>query len=155
MSYTYFKRKQSLEIHRNDDALDRIVNNRKLVGFMNNPKWIKLLHILVAHHQLIKECQVKLIWEEEYAGRWLRLNEYTNYQFDYYDQAMEAMITGKPRGWYAYREIEWLEFPRHLTDQAGEQDLDAIQSALTQVGQLPLVLTDNLLRLEAYRVSAA
>jgi hypothetical protein len=155
MSHTYFKRKQSQEIFRDDAFLDRVVSSRKLVGFMNNPKWVKLLHVMVENHSLIRECQAKLIWEKEHAGRWLLIDKGTGYQFDYYDQAMEAMITGKPCGWYAYREIEWLEFPRHLTDQAGEQDLDAIQSALSQVGQLPLVLTNDSLRLEAYRVVAA
>ncbi|GAB2871314.1 hypothetical protein GCM10027044_36960 [Hymenobacter ruber] len=110
---------------------------------------------MVENHNLIRECQVKLIWEQEYLGRWLLINEYTDYQFNYYCKSMEAMITGKPRGWYDYREIEWVEFPRHLTDQAGEQDLDAIQSALSQAGQLPFVLTDASLRLEAYRAAAA
>ncbi|MBO2011019.1 hypothetical protein [Hymenobacter negativus] len=141
VSYTYFKRKRSLETHRNDDSLNRVIGKRALGGFLNNAKWVKLLHALVAHHSLIKECQVKLIWEEEPTGRRLRIDEYTDYQFDYYDQAMEAMISGNPRGWYAYREIEWLEFPRYLTDQAGAQDLDAIQSALAPIGQLPLLLT--------------
>ena len=154
MSYTYFKRKHSLETFRGDEFLDRVVNKRALVGFMNNPKWVKLIHGLVANHSLVKECQVKLIWEEEPAGRWLRINEDTDYQFDYYDQAMESMITGKPRGWYAYREIEWLEFPRCLTEQSGEQDLGAIQTALAPIGQIPLVLTNNSLRLEAYRAVA-
>jgi hypothetical protein len=89
------------------------------------------------------------------GSRLLCLDEHTEYRFDYYDQAMEAMVTGKPRGWYAYREIEWLEFPRHLTDQSGYQDLVAIRSALAPVGQLPLVLNNISLRLEAYRACAA
>ncbi|TPG63634.1 hypothetical protein [Hymenobacter nivis] len=151
MPYTHFNRKHSLETFRGDDFLDRVVSERALVGFLSNAKWVKLLHTLVAHHSLIKECQVKLIWEEEPTGRLLRIDADTEYRFDYYDQAMEAMISGKPRGWHAYREIEWLEFPRYLTEQPGEQDLDAIQSALATVGQIPLVLTNNSLRLEAYR----
>jgi hypothetical protein len=153
MSYSYFKRKRSLETVREDDFLDRVVANRGLVGYLNNAKWVKLLHTLVAHYSLIKECQVKLIWEEAYTGRLLCLDENTKYQFDYYDQAMEAMITGKPHGWWAYREIEWLEFPRYLTGPSGEQDLAAIQAALVSAGQMPLVLTQDSLRLEAYRVT--
>jgi hypothetical protein len=151
MSYNYFKRKRSLETYREDEFLNRVVSKRRLVGLLNNAKWVKVFTILVAHHQLFKECQVKLIWEEKPTGRLLLLNEYTDYQFDYYDQAMEAMITGKPRGWYAYREIEWLEFPRYPTEQPGEQDIMAIQTALTPIGQLPLVLAEDSLRLEAYR----
>ncbi|MBH8556946.1 hypothetical protein [Hymenobacter negativus] len=155
MSHSFFKRKQNQEISRDDAFFDRVVDARKLIGFMSNPKWVKLLHVMVENHSLIRECHVKLIWEQEYTGRWLLINEFTDYQFDYYDKSMEAMITGKPRGWYDYREIEWLEFQCHLTDQPGKQDLEAIQSALEQVGQLPLVLTDGSLRLEAYRVTAA
>jgi hypothetical protein len=154
MSYSYFKRKRSLEIEREDVFLDRVVSKRGLVGYLNNAKWVKLLHVLVAHYSLIKECQVKLIWEEGYTGRLLCLHEHTEYQFDYYDQAMEAMVTGKPHGWWAYREIEWLQFPRYTTVPLEEQDLIAIQTALALIGQLPLVLTKESLRLEAYRVPA-
>lgn len=154
MSTYYFKRKRSLETAREDDFLDRVVAKRGLVGYLNNAKWVKLLHTLVAHHSFINECQVKLIWEEVYTGRLLCLNENTEYQFNYYDQAMEAMITGKPHGWWAYREIEWLEFPRYPTESSGEQDLATIQAALTSIGQMPLVLTQESLRLEAYRVTA-
>lgn len=154
MYYSYFKRKNSLETAREDKFLDRVVSQRKLVGCLNDAKWVKLLDTLVANFSFIKECRVKLIWEEEPVSRLLRIDENTDYKFDYYDQAMEAMITGKPHGWYAYREIEWLEFPRCLTEQLGEQDLGAIQSALAPIGQIPLVLTSNSLRLEAYRVVA-
>ncbi|MGI4866214.1 MAG: DUF6678 family protein [Janthinobacterium lividum] len=154
MSVSHFKRNRSLKIAREDEFLDRVISKRGLVGYLNNSKWVKLIHALVAHHDLIKECQVKLIWEEKPTGRLLRIDENTMYQFDYYDQAMEAMITGKPHGWWAYREIEWLEFPRYLTGQSSEQDLAAIQSVLTSIGQIPLVLTDDSLRLEAYRIPA-
>lgn len=155
MSYSYFKRKRSLEIARSDEFLNRVIAKRGLVGYLNNAKWVKLLHTLVAHYALIKECQVKLIWEEDYTDRLLRIDEHTEYLFDYYDQAMEAMITGEPHGWWAYREIEWLEFPCYTAAQSEEQDLAAIQAALASIGQLPLVLTEESLKLEAYRVPAA
>lgn len=60
------------------------------------------------------------------------------------------MITGGPSGWYAYREIEYLSFPRHLTGQPGEQDLVGIQVVLASIGEIPLVLTTSALRLDAY-----
>jgi hypothetical protein len=154
MSVSYFKRKRTLETARDDEFLDRVISKRRLIGYLNNAKWVKLLHVLVANYDLVKECQVKLIWEDKPTGRLLRIDEHTEYQFDYYDQAMEAMITGKPHGWWAYREIEWLEFPRYLTEESGEQNLTAIHLALASIGQFPLVLTDNSLRIEAYRVPA-
>ncbi|WP_375416167.1 hypothetical protein [uncultured Hymenobacter sp.] len=146
----YSHQKHNLTAVRDDKYLDRVVSERGLVGYLNNAKWVKLLHVLVTHHSLIKECQVKLIWEKKHIGRVLLINENTNYQFDYYNRAMEAMITGRPSGWYAYREIEWLTFPRYPAGQSGEQNLDGIQAALASVGQIPLVLTTDVLRLNAY-----
>lgn len=141
----------NIKVVREDKYLDRIISERGLIGNLNNAKWVKLLDSMVAHHGLVKECQVKLVWEEAYSGRVLLINENTNYQFDYYDHAMEAMITGGPSGWFAYREIEYLSFPRYLTGQPGEQDLAGIEVALASIGQIPLVLTTSALRLDAYR----
>jgi hypothetical protein len=48
------------------------------------------------------------------------------------------MISGKPHlNWTAYKEIEWLAFPRFFSLKAAEQDLGAIQQ-LEAVGQFRL-----------------
>lgn len=148
-------KKYHTEAVRDDKNLDRIINERGLVGFLSNAKWVKILDTLVVNYHLIKECQVKLIWEEEYTGRILLINENTYYQFDYYNSAMEAMITGGPSGWYDYREIEWLAFPHYPAKQSGEQDLHGIQAAIASIGQIALTVTPDTLRLDAYRSSAS
>lgn len=139
---------------RDDRYLDNVIRERGLVGYLSNAKWVKLIATLAAYGNLIKECQVKLIWEKGYTGRRLLVDEDTTYNFDYYSGAMESMVTGKPEGgWYDYREIEWLTFCRHQAG-LGEQHLEAILAALTSVGQFAFTLTDDYLRLDAYRIIA-
>lgn len=139
---------------RDDNYLDNVVRQRNLVGCLSNAKWVRLIAALATYGNLIIECQVKLIWEEGFTGRCLLINEDTTYNFDYYGSAMEAMITGTPRGWYDYREIEWLTFYRHPVG-LGEQCIEAILAALAPIGQFAFTLTDDYLRLDAYQAVAA
>jgi hypothetical protein len=84
----------------------------------------------------------------------LQFDEHTHYDFDYYASAMEAMVSGKPTGWYAYKEIEWLDFPGLVTTKgkaaSASQDLEAIKLLLINVGQFQLELKQGRLRLYAY-----
>ena len=135
----------------NDEALDRVILAAQLQPLMSNAKWVKLLATLVAQWPLIQACQVKLLWEEASVERWLHLDEHTSYQFNYYASAMEAMISGTPGlGWTAYKEIEWLDFPKRFSAKATEQDLLAIQQTIEAVGQFQLDTFPDKLRLYAY-----
>ncbi|MCR5889308.1 hypothetical protein LRS06_16350 [Hymenobacter sp. J193] len=136
---------------RDNISIERLITEKRLSPLMSNAKWLKLLSALVENAALIAECRVKLIWEQETMIRWLVFDEDTSYRFDYYDTAMEAMITGNPRGWYAYKEIEWLEFPRFISNKSVVQDLHAIQLQIQAIGQFQLELSDENLRLYAYR----
>ena len=82
------------------------------------------------------------------------IHENIEYGFDYYADAMESMISGTPVGWYAYKEIEWLDFPKIVTDNAGrnviEQDIASINKLICKLGQFYLELTNDNLRLYAY-----
>lgn len=121
---------------------------------MSNSKWVKLIARLVENYSLIHECRVKLLGEEYTGLRTLRIDEYVTLNFDYYPVAMEAMISGKPRGWYAYDQIEWLDFPGVVTDAKGHtiaQDTVAIQDKIAEVGLFQLALTVDNLRLYAYQ----
>jgi hypothetical protein len=123
----------------------------QLQPLLSNAKWVKLLTTLVAQWPLVQACHVKFIWEDARTERWLQVDEQTSYQFDYYARAMEAMISGKPQvGWVAYKEIEWLAFPRFFSSKAVEQDLPAIQRHLETVGQFRLEVSPEQLRLYAY-----
>lgn len=75
---------------------------------MNNAKWVKLLDALIKNDHLIPEILLKLVWDENL--RKLHLDGTTSWNFDYYPKAMESMVSGRPYGWYAYKEIEWIEF---------------------------------------------
>ena len=143
--------KRHFAVNRDDEALDKVILTAQLQPLMSNAKWVKLLATLVAHWPLVRACQVKLIWENAHNERWLHLDEHTSYQFNYYASAMEAMISGTPQlGWTAYKEIEWLDFPRFFSPKAVEQDLQAIQQQLVAVGQFRLDASPDQLRLYAY-----
>ena len=136
---------------RPDEAgLDKLIARTQLQHLLSNTKWVKLLTSLVGQWPAVQECQVKLIWEEAYRGRHLLFHEHTSYNFDYYAHAMEAMVSGVPRGWYAYREVEWLAFPQVTSGEGVVQDLEALQQQLEAIGQFRLVRSSDSLRLYAY-----
>jgi hypothetical protein len=83
-------------------------------------------------------------------GWQLLFHEHTSYNFDYYAHAMEAMVSGVPRGWYAYREVEWLAFPQVTSGEGVVQDLEVLQQHLEAIGQFRLVRSPESLRLYAY-----
>jgi hypothetical protein len=139
---------------REDRYLDELIQQKFAVALMSNSKWVKLIAALVTNAAIVKECLVKPIWEEQEPARRLQFDEHTHYDFDYYASAMEAMVSGKPTGWYAYKEIEWLDFPRFATTKgkatSAIQDLEAIKLLLSNVGQFQLEITQENLRLYAY-----
>jgi hypothetical protein len=147
-------------IQPDDRQLDKLIAANSLLPCMSNHKWVKLLHALVAHADEIQECRVKLIWEAEGHLRYLLFDENTQFEFDYYQEAMEAMISGPPRGWYGYREVEWLDFPRMATRREGRppapitQDLEFIQRILNQVGKFHTELDARNLRVYCYLKAA-
>ncbi|MBB4600850.1 hypothetical protein HNQ93_001789 [Hymenobacter luteus] len=66
---------------------------------------------------------------------------------------MESMVTGVPAlsGWCAYKEIEWLDFPRSIhNDQSKEQDIISIRRKVEEVGQFQIELSNDRLRLYSY-----
>lgn len=143
--------KRYVAVNRGEEALDKLILAAQLQPLLSNAKWVKLLTTLVAQWPLVRACQVKLIWEEAENERWLHLDEHTSYQFNYYASAIEAMISGKPNlNWTAYKEIEWLDFPRFFSPKAAEQDLAVIQEHLAAVGQFRLEMSPDHLRLYAY-----
>ncbi|MDQ2771602.1 MAG: hypothetical protein M3Y54_14015 [Bacteroidota bacterium] len=144
--------KHNFATKRDDAALDKVILAANLYPLMSNVKWVKLIATLVENWSLVQECKVKLIWEDESVDRWLAIDEHTSCQFNYYASAMEAMIIGSPRlGWAAYKEIEWLDFPRFYSDKTVTQDLTAIQQKIEAVGKFQMDLSLENLRLYAYQ----
>ncbi|NVO33392.1 hypothetical protein [Hymenobacter lapidiphilus] len=138
-------------IRRDDEALDKLIHTDQLQPLLSNAKWVKLLGLLVQIWPSVHACRVKLIWEAANVDRTLLFDEDTSYAFDYYANAMESMVSGRPRlgGWVAYKEIEWVDFPRFPA--GGEpQDLGQLQQQLAQIGQFRVEESADNLRLYAY-----
>jgi len=58
------------------------------------------------------------------------------------------LVSGTPRDWYAYMEIEWLElFP---SPNGEAQHLDLLQQQIAQLGQFRVERLADRLRLYAY-----
>lgn len=144
--------------HVDDRALERMLSGFD-ASFMSDSKWVRLLNALTAGPDLVLECFAKLVWDEKPRSFDI---PGASYGFDYYDHAVEALISGPSSGWHKYKEIEWIEFPlmaavpvdidnRKLGTRQVEQDLVAIRSRITSVGRFELRDESSGLRLYAYR----
>lgn len=145
--------------HKTDDAkIDKIIADNFLKRTINNEKWVNVISTLVDNFNEIKECKVKLIWETDSEFRRLKIGEFVHYNFDFYETAMEAMISGSPKGWYAYKEIEWIDFPRQAisyenieTGIATEQNLKLIEELFHKIGIFETRIDEQNLRIYAYQ----
>ncbi len=111
--------------------------------YMSDATWVRLLDLLVEAFELFESCRLKLVWDS--VLRDLLLDEYADYNFDYYDHAMEAMISGYPKGWYDYKEIEWLEII------AADENVSQLRARLNAIGRFELERVPGGLRLYVYR----
>lgn len=148
---------KNLDKLRERENLDKLIVEKNISPLMNDTKWVKLIKVFVENCNQILECQVKLLWEDDYCDRKLVFDENTSYNFDFYDKSMEAMITGSPKGWYDYKEIEYLEFPKKInfkmkngTVQIKEQNLDLIKKLILEIGNFEIYLVSDYLRIYAY-----
>lgn len=124
------------------EKTEKIVNSFAS-SFMNDAKWVKLLEALSSTENLVRHSKVKLVWDDELRD--IGIDDDISYDFDFYDHAMEAMISGYPRGWYSYKEIEWIEFP------SDDQDVEEIEKAIKKVGKFQLETINGNLRLYGYK----
>ena len=124
------------------DRTDKIIATRFKSSLMSDAKWGRLLEALTDQEGLVQHCRVKLVWDDEI--RFMGIDGCTR-DFDFWPHSMEGMISGYPRGWYDYKEIEWIEF------ESGSLDLVRIESVIQNIGQFDLDKTDDGLRLYAYR----
>lgn len=138
--------------YREDEYLDKIIKKRFSSSLMSNRKWVKIITALINNSDSVKKCFVKPIWDDEEPTRELLIDQNKQFDIDFYSSAMESMISGKPIGWYAYKEIEWLDFPKNVivNQQPSEQDLGLIEAILLSTGELHIYKTVDNLRLYAY-----
>jgi hypothetical protein len=58
---------------------------------------------------------------------------------------MESMVSGYPKGWYDYKEIEWLEL------KSDAHEMERIIHLLNSIGQFEIKLNNDSLRLYGYK----
>ncbi|OUS27656.1 hypothetical protein A9Q99_14560 [Gammaproteobacteria bacterium 45_16_T64] len=140
----------------------RAKTDRIIQGFsdllMNNKKWVKIITAL-SDSDLVLESKVKLVWDVELRDFGIR---YAGYCHDFYQSSMEAMISGYPKGFYDYKEIEWVDFPAKAeilvnpdSIKSGTrlvaQDIKAIYKIISDIGMFELESDDSNLRLYGYK----
>jgi hypothetical protein len=142
--------------YRKDIYLDKIIEKDFSTTLMNDSKWVKLIATLIKNSVHIKECRVKPIWDDT-SKRKLLVDENKQFEIDFYKNSMESMVSGNPKGWYAYKEIEWLDFPKFIEadleneiSNHTEQDLLLIKSIIEEAGSFFMETSDSNLRLYAY-----
>lgn len=113
------------------------------VSYMSNSKWVKLLNGLTAIDDL--ECQafIKLIWDN--SVRHFYLNNELQYEFDYFDSSMESLISGSPKGFYDYKEIEWLSI------SAAPKQINSMTKIINDIGKFELKCDKNEVKIYAYK----
>jgi len=141
------------------EKTDKIISNFQH-SFMSNTKWVKLIGFLVENADLIKSTRLKLVWD--IGTRDFLFDEYSQFEVDYYHNSVEAMVSGVPRGFYDYKEFEWLEVPKVCSVlknpdnlKAGtvefSHDLDKIYGHLVKVESFETIKCHDYLRIIAYR----
>ncbi|HBU78399.1 MAG TPA: hypothetical protein DEF18_09875 [Muricauda sp.] len=109
---------------------------------MNNSKWVKLISVLVVNYHLIEEIDVKLIFDKKI--RKLKISGNEQFNFDYYPNAMESMVTDPVNpGWTMYKEIEWIEIK-------GSQVNKELAEMIKGIGKFNIDSHPKKLRLSAY-----
>lgn len=113
---------------------------------MNNAKWVRLFTHLAGLMDTSIVLLTKLVWDDQPRSMWIR-DKYQDAQFesDFYCTSAEAMIGGYPRGWYSYKEIEWIDFA------GSSEKIMVLKGQIESIGRFDLEITGAALRLFAYR----
>jgi hypothetical protein len=125
---------------------DRIIANEMLGRSMSDAKWLRLLKVLTDTIDQSISIHVKLVWDDE--RRTIRIRD-AQHKSDYYATSMEAIIGGYPRGWYDYKEIEWIDF------SGTDEQLRMLKQCIDIVGLFDLESCGTTLRLFSYRRNAS
>jgi len=110
---------------------------------MSNAKWVKLLGALSKLNLEQAVASVKLVWDKDVRS--IRLDNNLEFNFDYYASSMESMISGYPKGFYEYKEIEWLQI------KAPSEVIEQIESSLNNVGKFCVNHSSECIQILAYK----
>jgi hypothetical protein len=132
-------------VHKLDSArnkTDSIVNSFD-VSLMSNAKWVKLLNSLSNLNLDDAIATVKLVWDIDVRA--FRLDSDLEFNFDYYANSMESMISGYPKGFYDYKEIEWLNI------KASNETIELINNNLNSIGKFCVHQSTDSIQVLAYK----
>lgn len=133
----------SIPVQFQREHTDALIRERFNSSFMSDAKWVRLLEALVSVRALFEFCKVKLVWDESTRDMWIPSS--SSFGFSYYRGSMEGMISGTPRGFYKYREVEWIEL------SAEGEKAQSIVLKLKAIGKFELERSDKGIKLYAYR----
>ena len=132
-------------MHKLDSArnkTDSLINSFD-VSLMSNTKWVKLLNALSNLNLNNAVTTVKLIWDSEVRS--FRLDSDIEFNFDYYPSSVESLVSGYPKGFYDYKEIEW------LTINTSASNLKLIDDSLSEIGQFCVNKSTRSIQVFAYK----
>jgi hypothetical protein len=133
-----------------DEKIDKLIQTNYSGSFMNNSKWVKLIQLLVDNYDLIKVCNVKLIFDDKIRN--MKITGDEQYDFDFYSNSMESMVSDPIiPGWTSYKEIEWIGFPTVSDSDNIKQDILKIKQCVNGLGKFNEELTNEYYRIYAYR----
>lgn len=147
MSFKNDKLPKMITMQINELEYSRTKTDKLIAQFscslMSNVKWVKLLKCLTSIENILCDFSVKIVWDD--SIRHFRLDETVQYQLDYYDTSLESMISGNPKGFYDYREIEW------LTIEGSSAQIKKVKNAMKSVGHFEFTDHEHLLKIFAYK----
>ena len=113
------------------------------VSLMSNLKWVKLLAALSELDLDNINATVKLVWDTDIRS--FRLNNDLEFNFDYYDSSMESLISGYPKGFYDYKEVEWLRL------KAPSLVIEQLILTINNVGKFCVNQSNECIQILAYK----
>ena len=132
-------------MHKLDSArnkTDTLINSFD-VALMSNTKWVKLLNALSKLNLSSAVTTVKLIWDTDVRS--FRLDDEIEFNFDYFPSSVESLISGYPKGFYDYKEIEWLNINTSVAN------LKLIEDRLDEIGQFCIYKSVSCIQVFAYK----
>ena len=129
-----------LDLARN--KTDSLIRNFD-VALMSNSKWVKLLDALSKLNLDSAVITVKLIWDTDIRS--FKLHNNLEFGFGYYASSVESLISGYPKGFYDYKEIEWVNIKTTTVN------LGIIESNLSKVGKFCISKSTDNIQIFAYK----
>lgn len=137
----------------------RKLNNQinKFSGkYMNNSKWTKLFYKLSEHHDLVKRCLLKDIWNE--IEREIKIPTIENFSTIFQEKGIKDGRCGP----HEFKEIEQVIFPRTWTKDRNmraqilephffDQNIEKINSIIKEIGKFETEFNNESLIIYAYR----